>query len=85
MGFLAFLVIGGASGACAWMFYPGLKSPYFGFRKPLGSVAVGVLASIATSYLGQFGGFFQAGQMLQWLCVVLAASVASCIYVSLVN
>jgi uncharacterized membrane protein YeaQ/YmgE (transglycosylase-associated protein family) len=79
MGFLAFLLIGGASGASAWIFYP---------RRFKGSNAqgllmagfLGFLAAAASSYLGQYTGFFQSGQMLEWASAILAACLTASLY-----
>jgi len=85
MGFLAFLLIGAISGICAWWFYPGSKLSPSGFKKPLISMFLGVLACALSAYIGQMAGIFQAGQMLEWLLAVLSACLVSCIYVALVK
>lgn len=84
MGFLAFLVIGGACGACAWGFYPGRTRQNVS-QKLLKAALIGFLASLGVSYLGQFTYFFQAGQMLEWLSAIVAASLAGGIYAALSN
>ena len=80
MGFLAFLVIGGISGACAWGFYPGTKSRQKGFHKLLTAGFIGFLAAFAASYLGQYTNFFQSGQMLEWLSAIIVSCLAGCLY-----
>ncbi|MDO8715019.1 MAG: hypothetical protein Q7K13_11220 [Polynucleobacter sp.] len=80
MGFLAFLVIGGLSSVFAWVFYPGQRKSKPSFQKLLLAIFIGFMASLASSYLGQFAGFFQSGQMLEWLCVTIAACLAGCLY-----
>ena len=85
MGFLAFLVIGGISGACAWGFYPGAKSCQKGLQKLLTAGFLGFLAAFAASYLGQYGNFFQAGQMLEWLSAIIASCLSGGIYAALTS
>ena len=85
MGFLAFLVIGGISGACAWGFYPGTKSRQKGFHKLLTAGFIGFLAAFAASYLGQYTNFFQSGQMLEWLCAIIASCLSGGIYAALTS
>jgi uncharacterized membrane protein YeaQ/YmgE (transglycosylase-associated protein family) len=82
MGFLAFLVIGGISGASTWIFYPG-KSSGPGLIKLLLAVFLGFIAALASSYLGQYFGLFQSGQMLEWLSAIFASCLAGCIYTAL--
>lgn len=82
MGFLAFLLIGAISGASAWIFYPGQASrPSFG--RFLIAMVLGFLAALISSYLGQYTGFFQSGQMLEWLSAIFASCLAGCIYTAL--
>ncbi|MFZ4379948.1 MAG: hypothetical protein ACOYN1_09345 [Polynucleobacter sp.] len=82
MGFLAFLLIGGVSGASAWIFYPGSSStPNLG--KFLLASFLGFLAAAAGSYLGQYFGFFQSGQMLEWLSAIFASCLVGCIFTAL--
>jgi len=85
MGFLAFLLIGGASGAFAWIFYPGLAkgSQSSSVRGLLISVLLGFAAAAGGSYLGQYMGFFQSGQMLEWLVAIFAACTVGWIYTGL--
>jgi len=85
MGFLAFLVIGGISGACAWGFYPGTKSRQKGLQKLLIAGFIGFLAAFAASYLGQYTNFFQAGQMLEWLSAIIASCLSGGIYAALTS
>ena len=82
MGFLAFLVIGGISGASAWIFYPGrFNGP--GRRKLLLAAFLGFITALASSYLGQYLGIFQSGQMLEWLSAIFASCLAGCIFTAL--
>jgi len=82
MGFLAFLLIGGVSGASAWIFYPVSSStPKLG--KFLLASFLGFIAAAASSYLGQYFGLFQSGQMLEWLCAIFASCLAGCIFTAL--
>jgi len=82
MGFLAFLVIGGISGVSAWIFYP---IPSRGSRstKILIAFLIGVVAAAASSFLGQYWGAFQSGQMLEWGCAILASCTAAGIFTAL--
>jgi uncharacterized membrane protein YeaQ/YmgE (transglycosylase-associated protein family) len=80
MGLLAFLVIGGLSGVFAWVFYPRVRAAKPRAKKILISFFIGFLAALASSYIGQFAGFFQAGQMLEWLSAIVASCLASCLY-----
>ena len=82
MGFLAFLVIGGISGASAWIFYP-VKSKGPGLRKLLLAAFLGFIAALASSYLGQYFGIFQSGQMLEWLSAIFASCLTGCIFTAL--
>ncbi len=80
MGFLAFLVIGGLTGVFALLFYPGQRRTKPKTKKFLIAVLIGFLAALASSYLGQFTGLFQSGQILEWLSAILAACLAGCFY-----
>ena len=80
MGFLAFLVLGGLSGLFAWSLYPGVRVSKPGVQKLLKVVLLGFLAALTSSYLGQFMGYFQSGQMLEWLSAMVASSVAGGFY-----
>ena len=85
MGFLAFLVIGGLSGAFAWVFYPCARSGKPKAKKLLIAAIIGFLAALASSYIGQFAGYFQSGQMLQWLSAIVVACLAGCLYAAVSN
>jgi uncharacterized membrane protein YeaQ/YmgE (transglycosylase-associated protein family) len=79
MGFLAFLLIGGVSGASAWIFYPGRPSG----PKPLKlflAIFLGFIAAATSSYAGQYTGFFQSGQMLEWLSAIFASCLVGCMF-----
>ena len=82
MGFLAFLLIGGISGASTWIFYPGNAR-----RLKPGKLSIatflGFMAAFISSYAGQYAGVFQSGQMLEWLSAIFAACLAGWIYTSL--
>lgn len=82
MGFLAFLVIGGISGLSAWIFYP---RPSHSLRpgKILAAFLLGFLAAAASSYLGQYWGLFQSGQILEWASAIFASCAAGCIFSAL--
>jgi uncharacterized membrane protein YeaQ/YmgE (transglycosylase-associated protein family) len=84
MGFLAFLVIGGISGASSWIFYPG-KTCKPKFSGILTATFLGFLAAIACSYLGQYLGLFQSGQMLEWFSAIFAACLVGCLFTASVN
>ena len=85
MGFLAFLVIGGFSGACAWGLYPRAKTRQKGLQKLLTAGFIGFLAAFAASYLGQYTNLFQAGQMLEWLSAIIASCLSGGIYAALTS
>ena len=82
MGFLAFLMIGGISGASTWIFYPG-KSKGLGLRKLLLAAFLGFIAALASSYLGQYFELFQAGQMLEWISAIFASCLVGFIFTAL--
>jgi uncharacterized membrane protein YeaQ/YmgE (transglycosylase-associated protein family) len=82
MGFLAFLLIGGISGASAWIFYPG-QSNGSNQGKLLVVGFLGFLAAAASSYVGQYIGFFQSGQMLEWLSAIFASCLVGCVFTAL--
>ena len=82
MGFLAFLLIGGISGVSAWVFYPG-QSKGLKLAKLLLAAFLGFIAAAASSYLGQYMGFFQSGQMLEWLSAIFASCLTGCIFTAL--
>ena len=82
MGFLAFLLIGGISGVSAWVFYPGQSSgPKL--EKLLLAGFLGFIGAVACSYLGQYLGFFQSGQMLEWLSAIFASCLVGCVFTAL--
>ena len=83
MGFLAFLVIGGLSGAFAWVFYPRAKIAKRQLKKILVVIVIGFIAALTSSYAGQFVGLFQSGQMLEWLGAVVGSCLAGSIYAGL--
>jgi len=83
MGFLAFLVIGGLTGVFALVFYPGKRLSKPKIQKFLMAVLLGSIAALASSYIGQFAGLFQSGQMLEWLCAIGASCLASVSYASI--
>ena len=82
MGFLAFLVIGGISGASAWIFYPGAS---YGANpgRVLIAFLLGFLAAAASSYLGQYWGLFQSGQILEWASAIFASCAVGCVFTAL--
>jgi len=82
MGFLAFLVIGGISGVSAWIFYPGVShGPRPG--RILITFLLGFLAAAASSYLGQYWGLFQSGQILEWASAIFASCAVGCVFTAL--
>ena len=80
MGFLAFLVIGGLTGLFALLFYPGQRRTKPKAKKFLIAALIGFLAALASSYIGQFTGLFQSGQMLEWLSAIVASCLAGAVY-----
>lgn len=80
MGFLAFLVIGGLTGVFALAFYPGERKAKLKIKKFLMAALIGFMAALASSYIGQLAGFFQAGQMLEWLSAIAASCLAGYLY-----
>jgi uncharacterized membrane protein YeaQ/YmgE (transglycosylase-associated protein family) len=80
MGFLAFLVVGGITGACAWAFYPGAQSRQKSPQKLLTAAFMGFLTAFGASYLGQYTNFFQSGQMLEWFSAIVVSCLAGCLY-----
>jgi 1,4-dihydroxy-2-naphthoate octaprenyltransferase len=88
MGFLAFLLIGGASGAAAWIFYPGSPKKHpqtLNLRGLLVGVFLGFTAASLSSYVGQYLNLFQSGQMLEWAGAILASCAIGCVYTALVK
>jgi len=82
MGFLAFLMIGGISGASAWIFYPG-QANRPKLEKLLLAAFLGFVAALGSSYLGQYFALFQSGQMLEWLSAIFASCLTGCIFTAL--
>ena len=80
MGFLAFLVIGGLTGVFALVFYPGKRQSKPRAKKFLMAFLVSSVAALVSSYIGQFTGVFQSGQMLEWLGAIAASCLAGCLY-----
>jgi multisubunit Na+/H+ antiporter MnhB subunit len=85
MGFLAFLVIGGPTGVFALVFYPGKRQSKLRAKKLLVAVLLGSIAALASSYIGQFAGLFQSGQMLEWLCAIGSSCLAGALYAGLIK
>jgi uncharacterized membrane protein YeaQ/YmgE (transglycosylase-associated protein family) len=85
MGFLAFLVIGGLTGVFALAFYPGEGKARPKIKKFLMAALMGVISALASSYLGQFMGFFQSGQILEWLSAIAASCLIGCLYAAVSN
>ena len=85
MGFLAFLVIGGLTGVFALVFYPGKRQSKPRAKKFLMAVLVGSIAALASSYIGQFTGVFQSGQILEWLSAIGASCLVGCLYAAANN
>ena len=87
MGFLAFLLLGGLSGFFAWHFYPKTKSGARGSKKRpqklLIVILLGFVGALASSYIGQFLGFFQPGDMLEWFTAIFTACLLGCVYSAL--
>jgi len=82
MGFLAFLLIGGISGVSAWIFYPGVSHGAKSGRI-LFAFLLGFIAAVASSYLGQYWGLFQSGQILEWASAIFASCAAGCFFTAL--
>ena len=85
MGFLAFLVIGGLTGVFALAFYPGKRQSKPKMKKYLVGALIGFMAALASSYIGQFAGLFQSGQMLEWLSAIAASCLVACLYAATQN
>jgi uncharacterized membrane protein YeaQ/YmgE (transglycosylase-associated protein family) len=79
MGFLAFLVIGGLTGICALAFYPRERKSKPKAKKLLTAALIGFVAALTSSYMGQYLGLFQSGQMLEWLSAIVVSSLAGCL------
>jgi uncharacterized membrane protein YeaQ/YmgE (transglycosylase-associated protein family) len=84
MGFLAFLLLGGLSGFFAWNFYPqsrtGGRSLKKRSQKLSKVILLGFFVALVSSYIGQFAGIFQSGDMLEWFTAVLTACLVCCVY-----
>lgn len=85
MGFLAFLVIGGLTGVFALVFYPGQRKAKPKIKRFLMAALIGFTSALASSYVGQFTGFFQPGQMLEWLSAIAASCLVGCLYAAVNN
>ena len=83
MGFLAFLMIGGLTGLLAWVFYPGGRQTKLGVKKLLIVALIGFIAALTSSYVGQFVGLFQSGQMLEWLSAIGASCLVGSVYAAI--
>ena len=44
---------------------------------------LGFVATAASSYLGQYWGLFQSGQILEWASAIFASCAAGCIFSAL--
>jgi len=44
---------------------------------------LGFITALISSYLGQYLGFFQSGQMLEWMSAIFAACLVGCIFTAL--
>ena len=85
MGFLAFLVIGGLTGVFAVAFYLGQGKSKPKAKKFLIAALIGFITALASSYVGHFAGFFQSGQMLEWLSTIVASCLVGCLYAAANN
>ena len=85
MGFLAFLVIGGLTGVFALAFYPVERKARPKIKGFLMAALIGFLSALVSSYVGQFTGFFQSGQMLEWLSAIVASCLVGCLYAAANN
>jgi len=83
MGFLAFLVIGGLTSLLAWVFYPGGHQTKPRAKKLLMVALIGFIAALTSSYVGQFVGLFQSGQMLEWLSAIGASCLVGSVYAAI--
>ena len=83
MGFLAFLVIGGLTGVCALAFYPKERQSKPRAKKFFTAALIGFVAALTSSYLGQYLGLFQSGQMLEWLSAIGASCLTGAVYARL--
>ena len=85
MGFLAFLVIGGLTGVFALAFYPRERKAKPKAKKFLVAALIGFITALASCYIGQFAGFFQSGQMLEWLSAIVASCLVGYLYAAANN
>ncbi len=86
MGFLAFLLLGGAVGWSAWYFYPARKMPSSQglgrIKGVVGAISAGIVGAWGGSFLALLGALVKPGQMLEWLVAIVAAWLAAAIYVA---
>lgn len=86
MGFLAFLLLGGAVGWSAWYFYPAGKTPSSQglgrIKGMVGAIGAGFVGASGGSFLALLGALVKPGQMLEWLVAILAAWLVAAIYVA---
>ncbi|MBU3588907.1 hypothetical protein ICN25_02285 [Polynucleobacter sp. 80A-SIGWE] len=85
MGFLAFLVIGGLTSVFALAFYPRERKAKPKAKKFLIAALIGFMTALASSYIGQFLGLFQSGQMLEWLSAIVTSCLVGCLYAAANN
>ena len=83
MGFLAFLVIGGLTGIFTLVFYPGKRQSKPKIQKFIMAALIGFVAALVSSYMGQYLGLFQSGQMLEWLSAIGASCLTGAVYAGL--
>ena len=83
MGFLAFLVIGGLTGVFALAFYPRERKAKPKAKKFLVAALIGFITALASSYIGQFTGLFQSGQVIEWLSAIVASCLSGVLYASI--
>ena len=87
MGFLAYLLLGGAVGWATGHYFPGFspRNKSSGRVKQtksmlLWTITLGVLGAASASYGGQILGIFTAGQMLEWVSAILGAFLLSNVF-----
>ena len=83
MGFLAFLVIGGLTGVFALVFYPGQRKAKPNIKRFLMAALIGFISALVSSYVGQFTGLFQSGQVIEWLSAIAASCLAGVLCASI--
>lgn len=76
MGFLAFLLIGGAVAWSAFWLYPSQSNRKCTSSRLFSLVLSGFLAAALVSYAGQAVGLFQSGQIAEWFTVIVGAWLA---------